>query len=112
MNLKDLLLKNLPFLGGSQETEYFFALNISNKDLAASIWGVLGKNLRIINTVKIPVKGDDDLIEAGNKALDQVLGNFPMEPTKILFGVPDSWLQDDNLKETHANFLKHLTKEL
>ncbi len=112
MNLKDLLPKNLPFLSGSQEAEYFFALNISNRDLKASIWGVTGKYLKIINTVKVPVKGDDDLIEAGNRALDLCLGNFPVEPTKILFGVPDSWLQDDNLKETHANFLKHLTEEL
>lgn len=112
MNLKDLLPKNLPFLSGSQETEYFFALNIGSKELTSSIWGVTGKSLRIVNVARIPVKGDDDLVEAGNRALDQVLGNFPVEPTKILFGVPDSWLQDDNLKEAHASFLKHLTTEL
>jgi hypothetical protein len=113
MNFKDLLPKNIPFLsGGSKDLEYFFALNIGSAELTAAVWGIDGNHLRIINTVNMPVGRDDDLVEAGNRVLDEVLGNFQPEPEKILFGVPDNWLQDDNLKDTHLNFLKHLTKEL
>src|SRR5207253_1501949 len=44
--------------------------------------------------------------------LDQALADFQPEPTKVLFGVPDSWLQDDDLKPEYLKELRHLVKEL
>src|SRR5579884_444088 len=112
MNIKDLLPKNLPFLKGSDSQEFYFALNIGSDTLSASVWGLSGRTLQLINVAEVKVKGDDDLVEAANTALDEALQDFQPEPEKILFGVPDSWMLDDNLKETHLNFLKHLVKEL
>lgn len=112
MNLQDLLPK-IPLLSKTEEKrEFYFALNIGNKDVVASVWGIEGKGLQILNIAKAPYSTEEEIIDASNMALDNALGSFEPEPTKILFGVPDSWLQDDNLKEERLAFLKKLTKEL
>src|SRR5713226_1602873 len=112
MNLKDLLPRNLPFLQPKQTLEYFFALNISSKELTASVWCLDGKSLRVVNSSKVVFDEDPSadlgtsLLEAANQALDEALLDFSPEPQKILFGVPDSWLQDDNLKENYLKILR------
>src|SRR6478752_738649 len=86
-------LPKLPFLSGkSQSGDYYFALNITRNFVEAALWGIEGNKLEVINTVKAEYKDSHGLANAGNYALDEVLGDFPVEPTKILFGVPESWL--------------------
>lgn len=112
MSLIDLLPKNLPFGKEAPEAEYYFAINVLPKEVVGTVWGIEGKSLRIINSSSSPYEGHEDLTDACNKVLDEALGDFQPEPTKILFGVPDSWLLDDNLKDEYLNLLKHLVKEL
>lgn len=112
MDLKKYL-PNIPFLKkDSPNKEYFFALNIGSSEVAASVWGVEGKSLEIINLAKILYHSQEQLVDASNRALDQALLDFELEPEKILFGVPDSWLLDDNLKDDKLDLLKDLVKEL
>jgi hypothetical protein len=112
MNLKEYLPK-VPFLTKDQEVrEYYFALNIGNDTVEASVWGIEGKNLQIISLAKSTYSSPEELIQSSNMALDEALGAFQPEPTQILFGVPDSWLQDDNLKEEQGALLKKMVKEL
>jgi hypothetical protein len=113
MNLLDKLPKiSLPFGKNQESAEYFFGLNISLHTVTACVWGIENNRLKIINTAESPYEGEGDLVEASNFVLDQALGEFQPEPTKILFGVPDDWLQDDDLKAEHLKTLKHLVKEL
>lgn len=112
MNLPGLLSKALPFIKINQENEYFFALNVASTQVQAAIWGVEGNKLRIIRTSSTTYSSDDDLIEAANYALDDALADFQPEPTKILFGVPDDWLQDDNIKPAYLKLLQRMVKEL
>lgn len=112
MNLKDYLPK-VPLLTKDQEKrEYFFALNIDSNEVEASVWGIEGKTLQIINIARSSYSTEEELIQSANMALDEALGAFEPEPTKILFGVPGSWLQDDNLKEVESSLLKKMVKEL
>jgi hypothetical protein len=111
--LPKISLPNIPFLnGGAQKGDYYFALNITKNFVEAAVWGIEGNRLHIINTCKAQYKDGNGLANAGNYALDESLGDFPIEPTKILFGVPESWLQDDNLKPEHLKILKALSKDL
>lgn len=112
MNWFDKLPKFLPFFPKSQESEYFFAINIEPSQVTGAIWGVDGKKLHLVSTATSPYQSEDDLIEAANLSLDEALANFQPEPTKVLFGVPDSWLQDDVLKEDRLKLLQKLIKEL
>lgn len=106
-------LPKIPFLSKeNQNTDYFFALNISPNKVAASVWGVEGKNLHIINSASSNVESEDGLILAANFALDDALADFEPEPNKILFGVPDAYLQDDDLKPEYLKVLKQMVKEL
>ena len=116
MNIFDKLsslIPSIPFLCKNNDNlECFFAVNIGGGKVTASVWGVDGKKLHIINTASSKFESEEDLILASNYALDDALADFEPEPTKILFGVPDSWLQDDDLKEDKLKLLRRMVKEL
>lgn len=113
MNILDQLSQYLPFLSRShKQSEYFFALNISPEQVEGAVWGIDGDSLRIINSATHEYSGPDDLVKAANLALDEALADFQPEPEKVLFGVPDSWLQDDDLKPDYLKLLRKLVREL
>lgn len=119
MGFLDSLSKFLPTQRKQVQAEYFFGLNIKHGLVTGSIWGIEGNKVRIISFKdrKFSEEGDisespHSLVEASNIALDEALADFQPEPEKILFGVPDSWLQDEELKAKYAKVLKTLTREL
>lgn len=113
MRLLDKLSQYLPFLSGSpKESEYFFALNISSEQVEGAVWGIDGDKLIIVNTATHQYQSQQELITTANFALDEALADFQPEPTKVLFGVPDSWLQDDDLKPEYLKLLRKLVREL
>lgn len=112
MNFKDLLPKSLPFSKPKEDFEYFFALNITQDLVEGSVWGIEGNKLVIINSASHKYESEDDLVKAANFALDEALADFQPEPTKVLFGVPDAWLQDDDLKPEYLRLLRKMVKEL
>lgn len=101
----------LPF-GRKEETlEYYFALNISSENLEAALWTIKGKELKIAETASSKYS-TEELTQVADRLLDQVLGNREIVPSKILFGVPDGWLSDENLKEEYLRLLRSLVKDL
>lgn len=111
MSLLDKLPKS-PFHKRQDQGEYYFSLNIDSNTLTASVWGIVNKKLEIINVAQLSYENRSDIPELANKALDEALQDFSPEPNKILFGVPDGWLDQENLKEEDLKLLKHLVKEL
>ncbi|MDD5146945.1 MAG: hypothetical protein PHV63_00120 [Candidatus Daviesbacteria bacterium] len=106
-------LANLLPIGKKEETkEYFFALNIGTETLTAALWVIEGLNLKILETASDNYSSNDDIATVTDKLLDQVLGLKEIEPQKILFGVPNSWIADENLKDEYLKILKSLVKEL
>lgn len=113
MSFLDKLPITLPFLKNKSKEEFFFALNIDKHLVEAAVWGIIGKRLEIISSSFAEYHGgEEELIEAANIALDQALADFQPEPQKVLFGVPEAWLQDDDLKPDHLKVLRRLVKEL
>lgn len=112
MSFLDKVTALLP-LGKKQEAlECFFALNISSEKLTAALWTIKGKQLKILDTATAGYSSLDDLTQLTDKLLDEVLGIQQLEPQKILFGVPSSWLVDENLKDEYLKMLRGLVKEL
>lgn len=105
------LLPKLPFTKNASKQEYFFAMNIYSHKVEAAIWGIVNKKLVIVNSASAEIE-NSNLAEAANIALDLSLLDFQPEPTQILFGVPDSWLSDDSLKDEYLKKLRDLVKEL
>jgi hypothetical protein len=111
MDLKGLLSK-LPLVGTkAAPSEVYFALLIGSEKISAAIWSLEGRNLKIINTAETKLD-NAKLLESANNALDECLADFPYDPTKVLFGVPETWLTDGNLKPEYLEKLRVLTKEL
>lgn len=111
MNLFDKLTAQMPFGKKSAQAEYFFALNIGLSEITAAVWAVYNTQLDILNQITLPYRDNKDLLDKAYQALDKSLGVLEIEPQKILFGVPDSWNLDDNLKEPYLKLLKQILKE-
>lgn len=112
MQLPDFLSKLLPNGNNQEVGRYFFALNIREHEVEGAVWGIEDKSMRVLRTAKSRFEDENGLIEAANLALDDALADFLPEPTQVLFGVPDSWLQDENLKPEYSKLLQRLVKEL
>lgn len=112
MSLLDKLFSIIPKFKSEEKAEYYFALNIEPEILEASVWGVERKKLRIINTSTQKYQSEDELTRVANFVLDNALADYTPEPSKILFGVPDSWLQDEDLKPEYLKLLRNMVKDL
>ncbi len=106
------LFSSLPFVKKEEQTEYFFALNIGQESLDAALWELSGKHLQILQTASDKYTNLDEITRITDTLLDRVLGNLDVEPQKILFGVLDSWLAEDDLKEEYLKLLRNVVKEL
>lgn len=112
MSFFDTLSAFLPLRKKVTEIEYFFAINIGVEKLTAALWAIENKELKILDIASSDYSSKDEITGISDKLLDQVLGLKEIEPQKILFGVPDSWLVDDSLKEENLKLLRSLVKAL
>lgn len=112
MSFLDKLSAFIPFGRKVEVLEYFFALNIQSENLTAALWTIEGKQLKILEIASDTYSSLDDLTKLTDKLLDTVLGIREIEPQKILFGIPSSWLVDENLKDEYLQVLRALVKEL
>ncbi len=112
MSFLDKITALLPFRERQENKEYFFGLNIGAEKLTAALWAIEGSELKILEVAADDYSSQDDILTVTDKLLDQVLGLKEIEPQKILFGVPHSWLIDDNLKDEYLRLLRVLVKEL
>lgn len=112
MSFLDKLTANIPFLQKPAEKEYFFALNIGLEKIKACVWVVEDNQLKIINPQVAEYHSTEEIIEVTDKLLDLCLGDLAEEPSKILFGVPDSFLVDEELKEPYLKLLQRVSKDL
>ncbi len=112
MSFLNKLATFLPFGKEVEELEYFFALNITAEKLTVALWTIEGKQLKIIETATEDYSTLDDLETVTDKLLDSVLGIRQIDVGKILFGVPGTWLLDENLKDEYLKKLRELVKVL
>lgn len=105
-------LSSIPFFSKQETAEYYFALTISFTKVTAAVWGIERGKLEIISSSTQSYHSTEELTDAANFALDEALGAFQPEPEQVLFGVPESWLQDENIKPEYLTVLKKMVKEL
>lgn len=111
MSILDNFSALIPFGKKEEVLEYFFALNIESENLTVALWTIEKKELKILGVASEKYKNTDEIIQVSDKLLDTVLGTRDLEPQKILFGVPDVWLHEENLKEEYIKLLRNLVKE-
>lgn len=112
MSFLDKVTAFLPIRKKEENKEYFFAVNIAAERLTTALWSVEGKELKILGITSEDYSSQDEIATVLDKLLDEVIGLREIEPQKILFGVPNSWILDDNLKDEYLKILRNIVKEL
>ena len=112
MSLINKLSSLLSFGEKEEVLEYYFALNIATEKLTAALWTIEGKHLKILETTSEDYSSLDEITNIADKLLDSCLGIREIDVQKILFGIPSTWLTDDNLKDEYLKILRKLVKEL
>lgn len=111
MTFLEKIAAQIPFLKKPNQAKYFFALNISLNTVVGSVWEALADRVDIVGQKSLTYTDSEDLLVQGSNALDQALGAFEIEPNQILFGVPDAWILDEDLKEPYLKLLRRMVKE-
>ena len=94
--------------------EQFWALLIEQDWVIAAIWQITDGKVEVLH--KSPAtRWETDLIEPIDAALSSctqdLAEDFP-DPTKTVFGVPNSWVDGGNIKEEYLTKLKEICKDL
>lgn len=111
MNFLGNITAQLPFGKKNTLPEYFFALTVGLSRVSAAVWELDGNKLDVLGQATLSYHDLDDLVEKIQHVLDKSLGSLEVEPQKILFGVPENWSREDELKEPYLKLLRRVLKE-
>jgi hypothetical protein len=108
--------KFLPKKEGKSEESYFWSLLIEPGWVQAGIWKIEDKRAQVLITSPTsPWEVEEDLISASDTCLSSAIQSFPenlSEPSKTVFGVPASWVNEGAIAEEHLEKIKRLCGEL
>jgi len=102
---------SLPLRG---KKENFWALLIEPEWISSAIWQITDGKVEIISTSPT-TRWESDLIEPIDASLSSCTQNLPddiQDPTKTVFGVPNSWIENGNIKSEYLEKLKKICKDL
>ncbi len=100
--------------------EYYWTLTIETGWVQASIWttqeGEDGKIAKII-AASTPVywESDEDLVTSVDTSLSDAINDFPEseeEPSKVVFGIPSSWVAEGNIKPEYLEKIRVVCSKL
>jgi hypothetical protein len=97
----------------SQEPDYFLAIEIHESLIKTALWGVSEGNPSVINVGSFESWADEDsLINGVDASLEQAVKVIKSEPRKVIFGLPDSWIDDGKIHPSKTKLISRLVKEL
>ena len=112
MELKNLLTK---FKNKEETPEYFFALEIDSDHVKSAIWTVLANQTKIVKlgtTENWDGTSEEELLAAVDKSISIASENLSPEPTGVIFGTPESWIDKDNIIPDKKKLLKLICEQL
>jgi len=95
-----------------EEKEYFFALLLEEEKVKSALWIAEGETVRVLR------KGEDQFWEAEEEILSAVDACLPpiyegeKEPSKIIFGIPSYWVEEEGVNTSKIELLKRICREL
>ncbi len=95
------------------EPEYFLALEIHESLIKSALWEILEGQPEVVNVGSYESWTDEEsLINGVDSSLDQAIKVIKSQPKRIIFGLPDSWMEADKIHQTKTKLITHLCKEL
>lgn len=105
----------LDFLKKSEEVnESYWSILIENQWVTAAIWQVKDEKVEIVSASP-GTRWEGDLTEAVDIALSSCTQNLSQDfqdPSKTVFGVSSSWIEDGNIKDEYLAKLKKICEDL
>lgn len=95
------------------EPEYFLAIEIHESLIKTALWEILGGQPEIVNIGSFESWTDEEsLINGVDSSLDQAIKVIKSQPKRVIFGLPDSWMELDKIHSSKTKLVTHLCKEL
>lgn len=113
MELKNLLTK----LKHKEENnqEYFFAVEITEEIIKTAIWTVTDGQTQVVKIGQSQAwdgQTQEKLVSAIDQSISAISANISPEPSGVIFGLPEAWLDSDNIVPDKKNYLKAVCQEL
>lgn len=113
MELKNLLTKFKHKEENHQE--YFFAVEITEEIIKTAIWTVTDGQTQVVKIGQSQVwdgQTQEKLVSAIDQSISAISANISPEPSGVIFGLPESWLDSNNIVPDKKNYLKVVCREL
>lgn len=97
------------------DKEHFWALLIEPEWISSAIWNINDEGKVETVSVAPPTRWDDNLLESIDTSLSACTQNLPEDfpdPTKTVFGLPNSWIEGGNITAEKLSTLKDICEKL
>lgn len=95
------------------EPDYFLAIEIHESLIKTALWEVVEGFPSVVNVGSFESWTDEDsLINGVDASLEQAVKVIKQEPRKVIFGLPDSWIDDGKIHSSKTKLVSRLVKEL
>lgn len=112
----------LPFHSGSDNSrprDYLVALEISDRQVKCALWTIANDKVQVIS-VGQPYPWEDpkpdSLLAAADKSLSEALDRLDVtgqvQPEKVIFGLPQNWLDQEKISLPRTVYLKTICQKL
>jgi len=109
MNLSNLFANK----SKATEPDYFLAIEIHESLIKTALWEVAEGVPSVVNIGSFESWADEDsLINGVDASLEQAVKVIKSEPRKVIFGLPDSWIDDGKVHTSKTKLISRLIKEL
>lgn len=113
MELKNLLAK----LKRKEEKnqEYFFAVEITDDLIKTAIWTVTKGYTKVIKVGQTHAwdgQTPEKLVAVIDQSISAISANISPEPSGVIFGLSEAWMDSDNIIPEKKNYLKAICQEL
>ena len=110
----------LPFLEKKEKPEYFLALVLRNEKVTSVIFEKIGTTIKYISHGEEEFKNTvedaetEEFLEVLDKTITQAESALPenIETHKTIFGLKESWIEDNKIKKEYLEKLKKASGEL
>jgi hypothetical protein len=103
------------FKGSGEEhsPKFFLGIEISDFLVKTCLWQVHLDKVSIVNLGSFEAWADEDsLINGIDASLTQAIREIDTEPNQVIFGLPESWMEDDQIKPEKSPLIKKVIKSL
>ncbi|HSV94474.1 MAG TPA: hypothetical protein VLH94_00650 [Spirochaetia bacterium] len=95
------------------EPDYFLAIEIHESLIKTALWEVADGIPSVVNVGSFESWADEDsLINGVDASLEQAVKVIKQEPRKVIFGLPDSWIDGGKIHTSKTKLVSRLVKEL